>query len=302
MTHRGGAVANLRRADRLLARADALDPVPLVVIRRVAVPFFVADRRLDGLRGVARDLVSRDANRPALAHKDAIGLTAVDHLDAVRIDEAKLGIALFRRMDVNWARVVHVERPLRDIEMVSAHIGHLPAGEFLIFTPSRKVIVNRLGAQFVVKTPFRGWTKPEVPVNPVRQRLRRQVARLGRPADADADRLQFANPAVADQFDRQTETIVELASLLTARLENDVILRNCFDDPPTFSNVVSERFFAVDVLFRLSREDARNGMPVVRGRDDDGVDVLAFDDLPKVAVSVAEGKVLLFPLVVLPLD
>src|SRR5262249_25953650 len=52
------AVADFRRADRGFSRPHALDPIALVVTRRVTAPFLLADWGLHDLGGVAPDLVT----------------------------------------------------------------------------------------------------------------------------------------------------------------------------------------------------------------------------------------------------
>src|SRR5205809_903521 len=58
MTDRGGAMAGLRGANRLLPAAQAFEPVLAMVRRRVDVELVGADRFLDDLRGRAFQLVA----------------------------------------------------------------------------------------------------------------------------------------------------------------------------------------------------------------------------------------------------
>jgi hypothetical protein len=59
-------------------------------------------------------------------------------------------------------------------------------------------------------------------------------------------------------------------------------------------DVVRERFFAVHILASIQGGDGDDGVPVIRRGDDDGVDVLAGEELAEVAVGLAafEGGVL----------
>ncbi len=81
--------------------------------------------------------------------------------------------------------------------------------------------------------------------------------------------------------------VIEFAALLTAGLEDDIVLRDRIDDPPALGDVVRQRLLAVDVLFRPSGENADDRVPVVGRGADDRVDVLAVDDLSEVAIGVA---------------
>src|SRR5438309_669666 len=56
-------VADFRWADRLLAAANAFDPIAFVIGRRIAVPFALAGLHLEDLGGIAHDLVAGDADR-----------------------------------------------------------------------------------------------------------------------------------------------------------------------------------------------------------------------------------------------
>src|SRR5690606_36176912 len=44
--------------------------------------------------------------------------------------------------------------------------------------------------------------------------------------------------------------------------------------------------FAVDVLARLGGSDDGNRVPVVRCRDHDGVDIIAFEDFPEILIGI----------------
>ena len=54
-------------------------------------------------------------------------------------------------MDFRGAAVVHVEGPLRDVEVVGAHVRQGAAGIFTVIAPRREVIVDARGTQHVVK-------------------------------------------------------------------------------------------------------------------------------------------------------
>src|SRR5258708_953829 len=75
---------------------------------------------------------------PGGPSESAVAHTAVEHLDAVGVDEAQSRLAALRRMDFGRGAVVHVERPLRDVEVVRSHVGQEAAGVFAIVAPGRE--------------------------------------------------------------------------------------------------------------------------------------------------------------------
>ena len=54
-----------------------------------------------------------------------------------------------------------------------------------------------------------------------------------------------------------------------------------------FGHAMADRFFAIDVLASLGRGDAGEGVPMIRRGDDDGIDVLAREQFPKINESGA---------------
>ena len=73
--------------------------------------------------------------------------------------------------------------------------------------------------------------------------------------------------------------MAELAALLTAGLEHDAVLRGRLDDELGLPQGQGQRLLAVHVLLRGARGEDLVGVPVVRRRDHDGVDVLSPDQL-----------------------
>ena len=77
--------------------------------------------------------------------------------------------------------------------------------------------------------------------------------------------------------------IVASRPLLCTRLNNAIVLAGRLDHPLPFPDEQVERLFDVNVLSRRARHDRHKGMPVIGGRNDDGVNVLVFEQLSKVA-------------------
>src|SRR5207253_2237989 len=103
-------------------------------------------------------------------------------------------------------------------------------------------------------------------------------------------------------LNRLAEMAAELAALLAPGLEDDLIGLDGIDDLAAFADGVRQWLLAVDVLLRLRRHDARDRMPMVRRRDDDGIDVLAVQELGEVFVRLAPLVVPLLVLAVALLD
>src|SRR5207245_1413365 len=110
---RRAAVAHLRRADRLLPTADALQPVAVVRIGRIDVHRLFAERLLQDRVRQAADSAAADEDDPVRAFEDTIRADlfavrafvelVVDHLDARSVNEPQAAVALLRRDDLRRA-------------------------------------------------------------------------------------------------------------------------------------------------------------------------------------------------------
>ena len=78
--------------------------------------------------------------------------------------------------------------------------------------------------------------------------------------------------ARADQLDRPAQAVRGRA--LVAHLRADAVLRRLGPHQVGLVHVVRQRLLAVDVLAGSHRQDAGQGVGVVRRADGDGVDVL----------------------------
>jgi hypothetical protein len=109
---------------------------------------------------------------------------------------------------------------------------------------------------------------------------------VGPAADGRGHPLDLADASGAHERDGQEEDPVVIAALLGADLHDAARL---LGDPAERLALVDrqrQRLLAVDVLARLHGVDADLGVPVVGRADDDGVDVLAVEELAVVLVDV----------------
>ena len=213
------------------------------------------------------------------------------HLHAVGVDV--LQTAAFLRI-VRWNNLhrpaaVHLHGPLRDVEVVRAHVGQSATGILAVVPPGREVLVYSLGAKGFVITAFRGWPEPAIPVGSGGHFLCGQVASDGRVANTDADRLQLADATVPDVLHGLAEVPAELGALLAPGLEGHLRRLHGVGDGPAFGHVVREWLFAVDVLARLGCCDARNRMPVVRRGDQHGIQALVVEQFFVLDVTLHPG-------------
>jgi len=76
-------------------------------------------------------------------------------------------------------------------------------------------------------------------------------------------------------------------ALHTAGLEDAIVTPHGVDHSPGLFDRLRQGFLAVDILARLGGLDDRNRVPVVGGRNHDGVDIVPGDHLAEVAVGIA---------------
>src|SRR5205823_12841318 len=115
------------------------------------------------------------------------------------------------------------------------------AAVLAVVPPRREVVVNALRAQDLVVAALRRRAVPRLPVGAVGDRLLGQIARHRRGTDANANRLDLADAAVADVLDGLAESAVELAALLAAGLEDHLALRHRIDDGPSLGDGEGQR-------------------------------------------------------------
>lgn len=111
-----------------------------------------------GVEDVARDAgdaASVDGDDAVGSDKGGAAWAAVDDAGAGGGDEGGAahgrvsgegGVgAGVRRLDADGSRGVEVEAPLRDVEVVGAHVGEVSAAVFLVAAPDRVVVVDASG-------------------------------------------------------------------------------------------------------------------------------------------------------------
>src|SRR5262245_14379995 len=225
LAHLGAAGADLHVGHRPPPRPDAVEPVlPVIVAHRRQVEIALTQGLLEDRRGRGLDAAAVHVDAPVSVLERAAARAAVEHLHAIRVHEAQPRRPPLRRDDLRRAAVVHVEGPLRDVEVVRPHVGQAAAGVLAEVAPAREVPVNAERAQLVVELARRRRAVPPLPVHTVRRPLDGQVAGPGRAADADADRAHAADAAAAHVLDGPAEIAVELDALLAAGLEDDVVV------------------------------------------------------------------------------
>ena len=125
---------------------------------------------------------------------------------------------------------------------------------------------------------------PPVPVEPRGNRLRGKIALVRAGIVVTDDRLDLANPSVADQFDGLPRGGV--GSLHLAGLEHPLVLANRLDHHPPLADRVAQRLLAVHVLSGLAGMDAGKVMPMLRSGVDDDFHVLAVQQCAVVLVRL----------------
>ena len=91
-----------------------------------------------------------------------------------------------------------------------------------------------------------------------------------------ARHVDLADAAVLDELDRVAHR--RPAAVHRADLDDLAVARLRLDHLAAFPHRVRRGLLDVDVLAGLQRPDRRERVPVIRGGDDDGVDVLVVED------------------------
>ena len=105
------------------------------------------------------------------------------------------------------------------------------------------------------------------------------------PADPDVGLGHRADGAGLDQLDDAAVVVVGVD--LGAHLGGDLGLGGGLADDPGLADVVGQRLLAVDVLAELQGRQGGEGVGVLGGADDDGVEVVGVvEDLAEVAEPV----------------
>ena len=141
-------------------------------------------------------------------------------------------------------------------------------------------------ARFGLYRSLRGRSQPHVPVE-----IGRRIA-VGRPSEARHDvakrthahRDDLAEFPFRDQFPRPL--IVRPGALLRSDLHDALVSLGHVDHPAAFADEQRQRFLDVHVLAGGAGQHGLQGVPVVRRRDHDRLDILVVEQAAKVAVAL----------------
>ncbi len=177
----------------------------------------------------ARDLCGRDRN-------------------AIVIGElgAEFSSGLFGWADFDRARVIHVEGPMGDIEVVCSEIAIAAAAVFGEGSPLGVIVVYAAWAEDSVIWPEWGRSEPAVPVESRFHRLLGQITGSWRTTEVALDTFDLADDAIAYQFAGDAK--LRHGTLHGTGLQDSVVFFGLGHDHDSLSDIVGERFFAVDVL------------------------------------------------------
>ena len=142
----------------------------------------------------------------------------------------------------------------------------------------------------------RGRAAPHVPVEAGFHGLFRISVGLGRAAELSFDVVDLADDAVAYEFAGHTELFA--GTLLGAGLQDALIATHGVDEGERLVDVVGERLFTIDVFASIQCSDGDEGVPMVRRGDDDGVDVLALQQLAEVGIGFTTFEAGIFVLAI----
>lgn len=284
MANRRAAMAYFGIGDRELARLDAIEPVLVVVGAEIPLEGVLGDIAQDRfVRSLEHAPVHKDPTLfayelgPTLDRfvplaEDDFGSGGVDIFDPGRHRDfvPVLGVIGDGSGDQFGTRIVHAEAPLGDIEMVGAKVGHLSAG---VVPEEAEVVVDPFG---VVRALGSG-PEPKVIV---------ELGGSGRIGNRRSGKIDignshfdggnFAQGPATSQGAGDVEVFAR--ALLAACLDDPLVFAGGVDDGPTLFDGEGEGLFAVDMLAGFTGIDGDAGVPVVRGGDDDRVDVLVVED------------------------
>ena len=140
-----------------------------------------------------------------------------------------------------------------------------------------------LDRDFAEVVHLRRLAKIEIPVQIFGNRDGLKGAVVGAGGQAHDHVLKLADAAVADQFASEAE--IAIAALLTADLQNALVLAHGFHEAFALVNAERQRFFRIDILAGLDREQVHHGMPMVGRAGDNDVNVVALHEFAEVIID-----------------
>ena len=214
-------------------------------------------------------------------HGHAVGV-ADGEVDVGRVGKKAAAGELALAFDGDGAAVIHAERPLANVEVVGAPVGHLTVGAL---GDEAEIVVaadGRVG-------PPRSGPEPEIPIEVGRHGLGFPggVAEAVVGWNPAFDAVEFTETVVAHEFSDVVETFHR--AVLGAVLRHAAVFAGGLDDGATLGDGEGQRFLDVDILAVAHRVDGDQRVPVVGRADEDGVDVGTAVEFAEVAVGFAIG-------------
>ena len=172
-----------------------------------------------------------------------------------------------------------IEEPPADIHLMDALVAEVA----IAGAPDPMPVVVQLAAAQGV---FFGGAAPEIVVHIGRQGLGSAgFAYAGAALIAEPPRYgDLSQIALRYPFHGFGYTLAAAAAL-GAGLHDALVLAGCLDELASFPNVMRHWLFQIHITSALDRPNSTQGMPVVRGGDRYGVDVLGFQQLADVPVA-----------------
>ena len=126
--------------------------------------------------------------------------------------------------------------------------------------------------------------QPHVPVEPLGQRLGREVLVLAHAAAGDVRQFHVADQPGVDHL--ECLAVLGRVALLQPGLEHAIVPPHGVDHRAGLPDRQRDRLFTVHVLACLGRADGDRRVPPFAGDDDHGVDVVAGQQLAEVVVRL----------------
>jgi hypothetical protein len=173
-----------------------------------------------------------------------------------------------------------VEEPAADVHLVDALIAEIA----IPGVPYPMPIVVQPGA---AQWGFFGWAAPEVVVHASRDGLGAAGFSDAGPAlITEAPRYRdLAEIAFPDPFHGFGDALTAAAALGSG-LDDAPVFPGGLDELAAFPNVMGDWLFQIDIAPTLHRPNGTEGVPMIRGGDGYGVDVLGFEQFPDVPIAL----------------
>ena len=230
-------------AGRFLPGANGMEPVRVMITHGNAM-VVMAGQAADDVGRVAREVaLPADVDPPSLADKDGaerldgsdriptLGDDVVFGIEATVDDVQRRAVGIFecytgrlarlRRNHFDRARCIGAQSPLYRIECMDAAAGQAAAAEVAADVPRNDVSRRSEMVQPVIEWPPRGWAKPQVPIERVRNGFGRQIGIAAGAVVDGVDAFDLSQNAIADQLACEPE--LSARSLLQADLAHTAV-------------------------------------------------------------------------------